>query len=87
MNAAEWEACLTRHYLRSDGPFGSGPITYIDATPAELRTAAGRDDWSEGDARGSFLGSFSAAELRSWLGASCRRGSMRQPQGTSVTLS
>jgi hypothetical protein len=68
MNAAEWEACLIHHYLRADGPYGSGPITFIDATPAELRTAAGRDDWSEEDARQSFLGSFNAAELRSWLG-------------------
>jgi hypothetical protein len=46
-DADEWEACLTHHYLRSDGPFGDDPITFIDATPAELRDAAGRDDWSE----------------------------------------
>lgn len=68
MKAAEWEACLTRHYLRSDGPSGNGPITFIDATPSELRTASGRDDWSDETARQSFLASFGAAEVRSWLG-------------------
>jgi hypothetical protein len=66
--AAQWEACFTHHYLRSDGPFGDGPITFIDATPAEIRDAAGRDEWSEEAARLSFLSSISAAEARSWLG-------------------
>jgi len=72
MKVTEWEACLTRHYLRSDGPFGDGPISFIDATPAELRLASGRDDWSEEAARQSFLDSFNATETRMWLDGRAR---------------
>lgn len=67
MQPTEWEACLTRHYLRSDGPSGDGPITFIDATPAELRAAAGRDEWSDEATRLSFLRSINASEARAWL--------------------
>src|SRR5258707_2639014 len=69
MRPAEGEDCLTRHYLRSDGPFGDGPIFFIDATPSELKAAAGREDWSEEAARLSFLRSLSVSEARSWLGS------------------
>ena len=40
--AQQWETALTRHYLRSDGPFGATPLSFIDATPEQLALAAGR---------------------------------------------
>lgn len=33
------ERRLVRHYLRTDGAFGAGPLTYLDATRDELGTA------------------------------------------------
>lgn len=40
--AQQWETALTRHYLRSDGPLGASPLSYIDATPEQLAVAIGR---------------------------------------------
>src|SRR5260370_577341 len=47
MNAEAWENCLTEHYLRSDGPYGGTPITFIDATPEELAAASGQHGRAE----------------------------------------
>jgi len=41
MYPADWETALTRHYLRTDGPHGSGSLRFIDASPEELARAIG----------------------------------------------
>lgn len=65
-----WESALIAHYLSTDGPFGSGPITYIDATPEELSKAynkLGSAPLSPEQARDQFVGSFAIGEIRQVL--------------------
>ena len=67
---AGWESALIAHYLSTDGPFGSGPITYIDATPEELSKACnkpGGPSLSPEQARDQFVGSFAIGEIRNVL--------------------
>jgi len=66
MDAENWERCLTEHYLRSDGPYGGAPITFIDATPAELAATYGRPELAD-EATKSFLQQFDAADVKRWL--------------------
>ena len=66
MNAEAWENCLTEHYLRSDGPYGGTPITFIDATPEELAAASGKYGRAE-EANESFLQQFSVSNVHRWL--------------------
>ena len=66
MNAGDWERCLTGHYLRSDGAYGGAPITFIDATPAELAAASGQQDVGD-EATESFVQQFNAADVKRWL--------------------
>ena len=37
-----WEEALTRHYLRSDGGFGSAPLSFLDVSGVELARAIGK---------------------------------------------
>lgn len=58
-----WEENLTRHFLRADGPGGSSPLAFIDASPEELARATGRLR-SEGEVvLDEFLSIFSRAYL------------------------
>jgi hypothetical protein len=67
MTPAEWERCLTLHYLRADGPFGGTPLTFLDATPAELASAAGEHDLTEDAAQREFLSQFDRRTVQAWL--------------------
>jgi hypothetical protein len=63
ISGPEWELLLTKHYLLSDGPSGSAPLTFLDATPAELCKAVinfGRDPSGVFDA---FIKHFSRWEV------------------------
>lgn len=69
---AQWEKALVNHYLSSDGPYGATPITFLDATPAELAIAWSNDSGTliETDtARAWFLSSFDHDELSRALGS------------------
>jgi hypothetical protein len=67
MTASEWERCLTYHYLRSDGPLGGSPITFLDGTPAELAAAAVEHGITEQNAQLEFVSCFDRAAVQSWL--------------------
>lgn len=62
-NGREWELALVRHYLRSDGPFGSAPLAFVDATSEELARAVGCGAADADDVRNAFLGSFGSPLL------------------------
>ena len=55
MTPLQWERCLSDHYLRSDGPLGGSPITFLDATPAELAAAAVEHGVTEQTAQLQFV--------------------------------
>lgn len=63
----EWETRLLAHYLQLDGPNGGGPLTFLDATPAEIATASGIDHLSEEDAQAAFLANFDRRDVSDWL--------------------
>lgn len=67
LSAGEWERRLTAHYLHSDGPLGSGPITFIDATPAEIAIVAGGAGISDAEAQREFLSQFDRTSVQRWL--------------------
>ncbi|WP_163009208.1 hypothetical protein [Pseudomonas viridiflava] len=67
MDGKDWEKCLTDHYLRSDGPYGGSPITFLDATPVELAAASDRG-WGPEEATRAFLAHFNIATVQGWLG-------------------
>ncbi len=71
--AREWERLLTEHYLHADGPFGSSPLTYIDATPAELAVAADLTDISHDAVQEAFVSIFTRRDVRAVLGRAPRR--------------
>lgn len=60
----QWEERLRAHYLSSDGPYGSSPITYIDASPSELRIAAGLHGFSEKQVAKSFCSIFNRENVK-----------------------
>ena len=62
-----WERCLTLHYLRSDGPLGGSPLTFLDATPAELAAAAAEHGLTEETSHSEFVSSFVRSAVQSWL--------------------
>ncbi len=70
LSPVEWEKILVEHYLRSDGPSGSTPLTFVDATPAEIATATGIENLDEDLAQRAFLAHFSRGAIRSWLSGS-----------------
>jgi hypothetical protein len=53
-----WEEALTRHYLRSDGGFGSAPLSFLDVSGVELARAIGKGPSEAGDALAAFLAIF-----------------------------
>lgn len=53
-----WEEALTRHYLRSDGGFGSAPLSFLDVSGVELARAIGKGPSKAGDALAAFLTIF-----------------------------
>jgi hypothetical protein len=66
-DAWKFEEALTRHYLRTDGKSGAGPLRFLDATPAELARAL---SWSNGrpeDILARFYSSFHTYYVRQAL--------------------
>lgn len=63
----EWEERLVIHYLRSDGPSGGAPLTFLDATPAEIAAASGVANLDEESAQRAFLAQFDRHSIHSWL--------------------
>jgi hypothetical protein len=53
-----WEEALTRHYLRSDGGFGSAPLSFLDVSGVELARAIGKGPSEAGGALAAFLTIF-----------------------------
>lgn len=68
----EWERRLVDHYLRSDGPYGGAALNWLDATPAELATAIGREDLSEDEVQRAFLMHFDRRRIHDWLSGARR---------------
>lgn len=58
MTEADLESALARHYLRADGPFGAGPLKYIDATPEQICLAFGRPTADVNVLHAEFLSFF-----------------------------
>jgi hypothetical protein len=54
-------------HLRSDGPLGGSPITFLDATPAELAAAAVEHGVTEQTAQLEFVCSFDRSAVESCL--------------------
>jgi hypothetical protein len=52
------EEALTRHYLRTDGKSGAGPLRFLDATPAELARALSWPNGRPEDILARFYSSF-----------------------------
>lgn len=67
LSPEKWEERLVSHYLSSDGPFGGTPLTFLDATPAELANASAIDGIDEVDAQKAFLSQFRGYQVRDWL--------------------
>ncbi len=67
LSPADWEDRLTAHYLRSDGPLGSSPLLFVDATPLEIGSAAGLGG-TDTEVQKTFLAQFNAASVAAWLG-------------------
>ena len=61
INTDAWERLLVLHYLRTDGPFGTTPLQWIDATPIELARATRIEGIDPEVAKASFLATFSNA--------------------------
>jgi hypothetical protein len=57
-NTDAWERLLVLHYLRTDGPFGTAPLRWIDATPIELARATRIEGFDPEVAKSSFLSTF-----------------------------
>ena len=57
-NTEAWERLLVLHYLRTDGPFGTAPLRWIDATPIELARATRIEGIDPEVAKASFLSTF-----------------------------
>lgn len=57
-NTEAWERLLVLHYLRTDGPFGTAPLRWIDATPIELAHATRIEGIDPEVAKASFLSTF-----------------------------
>ncbi len=79
LSSDEWEERLVFHYLRSDGPSGGAPLTFLDATPAEIATASGIADLDEGGAQKVFLAQFDRHSIHSWLSGEWKPPSRGSP--------
>ncbi len=53
-----WEEALTRHYLRTDGGFGSAPLSFLDVSGVELARAVGKEPNDAEQALADFLSIF-----------------------------
>jgi hypothetical protein len=71
LSPVEWERRLTAHYLREDGPFGGAPLEYLDATPAEIASAAGLEGSTDAEAQAAFLAQFNYWSVAEWLDGRC----------------
>lgn len=58
-----WEEALTRHYLRSDGGFGSASLSFLDVSGVELARAVGKGPSDAGEALAGFLKIFERQAL------------------------
>ncbi|WP_164940820.1 hypothetical protein [Bradyrhizobium zhanjiangense] len=67
LSPAEWEHRLVVHYLRSDGPSGGAPLSFLDATPAEIATASGIEGIGDHEAQQAFVAHFSRSSIEGWL--------------------
>lgn len=67
LTPAQWEERLVAHYLRSDGPSGGGPLTFIDATPAELAVASQIEGLDDEAAQAGFIAHFKHRDVSAWL--------------------
>src|SRR5262249_7157744 len=63
----DWERRLVHHYLRSDGPSGGTPLTFLDATPAELAIASQLEGLEDLEAQRTFIAHFDRSKVHSWL--------------------
>ncbi len=57
------ELALTRHYLGTDGPEGSLPLAFLDASGRQIARALGRPDEQADAALESFIGIFTQSRL------------------------
>lgn len=64
----EWENRLVAHYLRSDGPYGGAPLSWLDATPGEIAAAANLANLPDQIVQKSFLKQFSASSVADFFG-------------------
>ncbi len=67
LSPEQWEQRLVSHYLRSDGPLGGSPLTYLDATPAEIAIAADLPGLDEVVVQDMFLAHFDRRSVYGWL--------------------
>lgn len=72
LSAAEWERRLVIHYLRSDGPSGGAPLSFLDATPAEIATASKIDGIGDLEAQEAFVTHFGRSSIEGWLSGDYR---------------
>ncbi|WNJ89601.1 hypothetical protein [Bosea sp. 685] len=76
-----WEEALTRHYLRSDGGFGSAPLSFLDVSGVELARAVGKGPSEAAEALEGFLKIF---ERKALIDALTHGQSLPPPIGLRV---
>ena len=64
----EWEARLVAHYLRSDGPYGGAPLSWLDATPGEIAAAVDFANLPDQVVQESFLKQFPVPSVADFFG-------------------
>jgi hypothetical protein len=73
-----FEEALTRHYLRTDGGFGSTTLSFMDVSPPQLARALRRPAAEGETVLDEFVGLFGNLNLRHSLGDGI---TLRPPQG------
>lgn len=68
LSPEEWETRLVQHFLRTDGPFGGTPLSWMDATPAELAIVSDSEGISDADAQAEFMAQFTRPSVQDCLG-------------------